>query len=286
VQYSNKLAATIFKQEYLEEKLYSYIDNLNLLYVAFTRPKHRLIISAPKPKESKSKKSVEIKNVSDLLWQSVSTSFFDSATDNAKGHPQEEFDEETLMFVYGQAKPLLRPPTEASVVESSNTNWQSTPFRNRLKMRLSGIGYFSDDGTRDFGTLMHAIVSEIRTLSDLDSTLEKRVLSGELTTDEKQNLHQSLLHSLSLPEVKDWYSGNYHVLNEQQVLHPSMNFVRPDRVMIKDDEVVVVDYKFGESIESKYVKQVQRYTKSIRDMGYANVQGYLFYVKLQKVVKV
>ena len=153
-------------------------------------------------------------------------------------------------------------------------------------MRLSGIGYFSDDGTRDFGTLMHAIVSEIRTLSDLDSTLEKRVLSGELTTDEKQNLHQSLLHSLSLPEVKDWYSGNYHVLNEQQVLHPSMNFVRPDRVMIKDDEVVVVDYKFGESIESKYVKQVQRYTKSIRDMGYANVQGYLFYVKLQKVVKV
>lgn len=286
VQYSNKLAATIFKQEYLEEKLYSYIDNLNLLYVAFTRPKHRLIISAPKPKESKSKKSVEIKNVSDLLWQSVSTSLFDNATDNAKGHLEEEFDEETLSFGYGQAKPLLRATKEVSVEESSNTNWQSTPFRNRLKMRLSGIGYFSDDGTRDFGTLMHAIVSEIRTLSDLDSTLEKRVLSGELTTDEKQNLHQSLLQSLSLPEVKDWYSGNYHVLNEQQVLHPSMNFVRPDRVMIKDDEVVVVDYKFGESIESKYVKQVQRYTKSIRDMGYANVQGYLFYVKLQKVVKV
>ena len=111
-------------------------------------------------------------------------------------------------------------------------------------------------------------------------------MSGELTTQEKQHLYQLLLDSLSLPEVQDWYSGNYYVLNEQQVLHPSMNFIRPDRVMIGDNEVVVVDYKFGESIESKYVKQVQRYVKNIRDMGYANVRGYVFYVKLQKVVQV
>ncbi|NLC50445.1 MAG: Dna2/Cas4 domain-containing protein, partial [Bacteroidales bacterium] len=116
--------------------------------------------------------------------------------------------------------------------------------------------------------------------------LEKKVLSGELTTQEKQHLYQLLFESLSLPEVQEWYLGNYHVLNEQQVLHPSMNFIRPDRVMIKEDEVIVVDYKFGESIESKYVKQVQRYMKSMRDMGYANVRGFVFYVKLQKVVQV
>ena len=49
VKYSDRLASTIFKQYYFEEKLYSYIDNLNLLYVTLTRPKHRLIITAPKP---------------------------------------------------------------------------------------------------------------------------------------------------------------------------------------------------------------------------------------------
>ena len=154
-------------------------------------------------------------------------------------------------------------------------------------MRLPGIGYFSDDGTRDFGTLMHEIVSELHTLTDLDVALEKRVLNGELTTEEKQSIHHLLSQSLSLPEVQDWYSGKYQVLNEQQVLHPSLSFIRPDRVMINGDQVVVVvDYKFGESIESKYVKQVQRYVNSIKSMGYANVQGFLFYVKLHKVVKV
>ena len=289
VLYSNRLADTIFKQEYLEEKLYSYIDNLNLLYVTFTRPKHRLIVTAPKPK-----KVDAIKNVSDLLWHSVSSSLLGETSDDEpvghrKGVENDNGENDKLIFNYGEAQKMEKEPNEEKEFtedEATLTNWQSTPFRNRLKMRLSGIGYFSDDGTRDFGTLMNEIVSEIRTLDDLDSALEKRLLSGELTSTEKHDIYQELHKALSLPQVKDWYLGNYTVLNEQQVLHPSMNFIRPDRVMINDDEVIVIDYKFGESIESKYVKQVERYVKSIRDMGYANVQGYLFYVKLHKVVKV
>ena len=291
VLYSKRLPATIFKQEYLEEKLYSYIDNLNLLYVTFTRPKHRLIVTAPKPK-----KIDAIKSVSDLLWHSVSSPLLGETSDDEpvgykkeienEGIENENIEKEKLIFNYGKAKKMEQTTEEDKEDEVTLTNWQSTPFRNRLKMRLSGIGYFSDDGTRDFGTLMHEIVSEICTLDDLDSALEKRLLSGELTSTEKLDIYQELHKALSLPQVKDWYLGNYTVLNEQQVLHPSMNFIRPDRVMISDDEVVVIDYKFGESIESKYVKQVERYVKSIRDMGYTNVQGYLFYVKLHKVEKV
>ena len=292
VLYSNRLSSTIFKQEFLEEKLYSYIDNLNLLYVSFTRPKHRLIVIAPKPK-----KMDAIKNVSELLWHSVSSSLLGETTDNVRVVEDNEdvgsddskkdvAEKEKLSFNYGKANKIEKSDKKELQGGVVLTNWQSTPFRNRLKMRLSGIGYFSDDGTRDFGTLMHEIVSEIRTLDDLDSALEKRVLTGELTTHDKHAIFQELHQSLSLPQVREWYLDNTHVLNEQQVLHPSMNFIRPDRVMIKDGKVIVVDYKFGELVESKYVKQVQRYVKSIRDMGYDNVEGYLFYVKLQKVVKV
>ena len=286
VIYSNKLNETIFKQVFLLEKLYSYIDNLNLLYVAFTRPKHQLIVFAPKPKLSKKKTPDKIKCVNNLLWHSVSEAFTNDAISKAPLKLTEYFDEETNLFDFGEIKELDKTAIDTSVVETADQHWQSIPFRNRLKMRLPGIGYFSDDGTRDFGTLMHEIVSEMRTLTDLDGALEKRVLSGELTTEEKQTVHQLLSQSLSLPEVQEWYSGNYQVLNEQQVLHPSLSFIRPDRVMINADQVIVVDYKFGEATESKYVKQVQRYVNSIKGMGYANVQGYLFYVKLQKVIKV
>lgn len=288
VQYSDRLSSTIFKQEYLEEKLYSFIDNLNLLYVALTRPKHRLIISAPKPKEPKKNEQLEIKGVSELLWQCVSETNIEQSGENMNLSLDNYFDSDELTFEFGQKNKLQKNETFeiSSVNKTRDTQWQSIDFRNRLKLRLSSIGYFSDDGTRDYGTLMHEIVSEIKTLDDLDRALEKRVLSGEVSSSEKEKINGFLFQSLSLPLVYTWYSGDYHVLNEQQLLHPSLTFIRPDRVMIKDDEVIVVDYKFGELVESKYIKQVQRYVKTIRDMGYTHVRGYLFYVKLQKVIPV
>lgn len=286
VYYSNRLDATIFKQDYLQEKLYSYIDNLNLLYVAFTRPKHQLIVFAPKPKPPKKKEADKMSHVNNLLWRTVSTQVLSELVDETSLNHPHLFDVETNSFTFGEIKALEKKQEVVATQGVSDQQWQSTPFRNRLKLRLSGIGYFSDDGKRDFGTLMHEIVSEMRTLDDLDYALEKKLLSGDLTADEKQELHELLSQSLSLPQVQDWYSGDYHVLNEQQVLHPSMNFIRPDRVMIKDNDVLVIDYKFGESVEKKYVKQVQRYVKSIQDMGYTNVRGYVFYVKLNEVVQV
>ena len=289
VYYSNKLSETIFKQDFLQEKLYSYIDNLNLLYVALTRPEHQLIIFAPKPKPNKKKEPDKMTRVNNLLWCTVSNPLQDGQSaqgDETSLKLNEHFNEETKSFDFGSIIPLKEEEKEPTTEETTNMQWQSIPFRDRLKMRLSGIGYFSDDGSRDFGTLMHEIVSEMHTLNDLDSALEKRLLSGELTSDEKQTVHTLLSQSLSLPEVQDWYSGNYQVLNEQQVLHPSLSFIRPDRVMVDGNRVVVVDYKFGEAIESKYVKQVQRYMSSIKGMGYGDVQGFVFYVKLQKVVHV
>ena len=286
VYYSNRLDATIFKQDYLQEKLYSYIDNLNLLYVAFTRPKHQLIVFAPKPKPPKKKEADKMSHVNNLLWRTVSTQVLSELVDETSLNHPHLFDVETNSFTFGEIKALEKKQEVVATQGVSDQQWQSTPFRNRLKLRLSGIGYFSDDGKRDFGTLMHEIVSEMRTLDDLDNALEKKLLSGDLTAEEKEELHALLFQSLSLPQVQDWYSGDYHVLNEQQVLHPSMNFIRPDRVMIKDNDVLVIDYKFGESVEKKYVKQVQRYVKSIQDMGYANVRGYVFYVKLNEVVQV
>jgi RecB family endonuclease NucS len=47
--------------------------------------------------------------------------------------------------------------------------------------------------------------------------------------------------------------------------------------MRKDDEVVVVDFKFGKP-NPEYNEQVERYMKLLREMGYKQVRGYLWYV--------
>jgi len=47
----------------------------------------------------------------------------------------------------------------------------------------------------------------------------------------------------------------------------------------------VVDYKFGEAEDDRYVRQVEQYTGLLRDMGYAPVEGFVWYVFLNKIVR-
>jgi ATP-dependent helicase/nuclease subunit A len=292
LRYSRSLQNTIFREDYLQEKLFAYIDNLNLLYVAFTRAKHRIVAFVPKPKDKKKKKEeITVKGVSDLLWLSMEgEDVFDTRTANNdltialnNYFRSEEKDD---IFEFGNPDRLALSSTKATPIACKTGKWQSVPFSDRLRLRLNSIGYFTDDGSRDYGMLMHEIISQVKTLDDLDKAVEKKYLAGEITEEKKNQLLVSLREWLSIPDVKDWYSDKYQILNETQVLHPAFGFSRPDRVMIGDNEVIVADYKFGETEESSYLRQVRRYVQYVREMGYDNVLGYVFYVRMKKVVKV
>ena len=55
--------------------------------------------------------------------------------------------------------------------------------------------------------------------------------------------------------------------------------------MIKDEQVIVVDFKFGKP-NPEYNKQVQKYMELLHDMGYEQISGYLWYVfdnKLEEI---
>ncbi|NMB49487.1 MAG: UvrD-helicase domain-containing protein [Bacteroidales bacterium] len=291
LRYSSGLKNTIFREDYLEEKLFAYIDNLNLLYVAFSRARHRIIVFAPKPKDKKKKDGISVKSVADLLWLSVTEEdIFDAGVEkNGLTIALNDYfrlEDENGIVEFGNPDPLTLSSTKAVATTYKTGKWQSVPFSDRLRLRLNSIGYFTDDGSRNYGMLMHEIISRVETLEDLDKAVEKKYLAGEITEEKKNELLVSLREWLSISEVKEWYSGKYQILNETHVLHPAFGFSRPDRVMINDDEVIVVDYKFGEVEESGYLRQVRYYVQHIREMGYNNVSGYVFYVRLKKVVKV
>ena len=61
---------------------------------------------------------------------------------------------------------------------------------------------------------------------------------------------------------------------------------RPDRVMMKDGQVVVVDFKIRVKENLQYNKQVKGYMQLLTKMGYKNITGYLWYVDEELIVKV
>ena len=73
--------------------------------------------------------------------------------------------------------------------------------------------------------------------------------------------------------------------NETEIIDTDGSVFRPDRVIIRDGAVTVIDYKFGAPRPS-YLAQARRYAGLYRAMGYENVKAYLWYVYEDRIVEV
>ena len=153
----------------------------------------------------------------------------------------------------------------------------------RLHLRLHGKSFYFDDEQRKHGTVMHEILSRIHTAHDIPQAVESYQMEGVITQAEATQVAQRLTDLLQTPQVKDWYSEQYTVLNEVDILSADGLTKRPDRVMLRGEEVVVVDYKFGQRVLKSHQAQVRNYLRLIREMGYTQVSGYLWYVALGKI---
>ena len=133
---------------------------------------------------------------------------------------------------------------------------------------------------------MHEVLSGVRVPGDVPAAVGGYRAEGIIDQQEEQQLVEQIQTYLSNPAVQRWYDGKARILNEVDILFGKGYSKRPDRVMIYDDEVVILDYKFGEKERNSYHTQVRDYIRLIQQMGYPRVSGYLWYVSLGKTVRV
>jgi CRISPR/Cas system-associated exonuclease Cas4 (RecB family) len=82
-----------------------------------------------------------------------------------------------------------------------------------------------------------------------------------------------------------WFGSEWKVLNERDILRGDEKRHRPDRVMIKGGELVVVDYKTGSKSDKDFT-QVRGYLSDFTKMGFVLPKGYLWYISNNEVVEV
>jgi ATP-dependent exoDNAse (exonuclease V) beta subunit len=287
VEYGKRLENSIFEREYFDEKMHRYIDNLNLAYVAFTRAKNRLICFTEKVKipENISK----INSVAQLLmWIFADGSF------PVIEKPEiltKHFDAEQFIFEFGEKTPITS--VEQPNATNEITNLQAEPqqtFRDKpeIKIRKTKIisGVESEfNQPRKLGIVMHAVLGKIQIRSDQENALKKCINEGIFSIAQKKEVLNELEKFWSIPQTAEWFANDVKVLNETTILTPSGEMYRPDRVVIKANNVIVVDYKFGEYEKYSYERQVKEYMKLLQEMEY-NTKGYIYYVNLGKVVEV
>lgn len=148
----------------------------------------------------------------------------------------------------------------------------------------------ADTDPRSEGNLLHSVMGMVYTAEDLPKALLSLKTRGLITRQQEETWGKWLAELLSKEEVKDWFDGNWKVLNERPVLIPHSSDRRPDRIMISPDrkKAIILDYKFGsDSYDKTYRRQVRNYISAFQESsGIRDVKGYLWYVRGNKLSEV
>ena len=285
VTYNKKLEKTIFKEEYFDEKLYQYVDSINLLYVAFTRSCETLITYGPSP----SKNNKGLKTVSDLLHYTYTSNTLEYSI-RKHINLSEGWQEEDNKFEFGEIPVcnIDEQTTEAvtgEILKPFSNNILNNDF---IAIKTEGNEFFSKDVKKsriNFGKIMHEVFENIHSENDIDNALNKLMFEGKIATDEKNNLGKKIRELINQKETKEWYMPSNMVRTENTIISPSGTY-RPDRVVNLDNEIHVIDYKFGEKEDLKYEHQVIQYIRQIKLMEKKQIRGFIWYVTLEKITEV
>ena len=104
---------------------------------------------------------------------------------------------------------------------------------------------------------------------------------------EADNIRRQIEEAMADSRVAEWFSNKWSdVKRESEIIHNG-ELRRPDRVMIDQKRVIVVDYKFGEVIDKEHTEQVKAYMELMQRMeSYDTIEGYVWYVSLGEIVTV
>ncbi|MFO7655970.1 MAG: UvrD-helicase domain-containing protein [Bacteroidales bacterium] len=280
VNYGSSLENTCFSDDYKTEKLKVYIDNLNLLYVAFTRAKDALYCFLPADERKSGK---DISDISHLISESLNQ-FHDKETDTFVISVNDEnvFECGNLSIpAPSEKKPVARLDADRLPVYNTLQRMKvSTHARDFLSF---GEGDFTP---LSYGKIMHELFAQIKTLSDIEPAIVNLYYHGKIGKTEMEYIRKESVVIFSDIQVQGWFSGEWETLNERDILFSGHESKRPDKVLIKEDKAIVIDYKFGENESSDHKTQVAEYCDLLRMMGYRQVEAYLWYIGKNKILQV
>ena len=314
IDFSQKqMMGTVYEADYRHEHLQNTVDNLNLLYVAFTRACRSLFVIGRR--KATGTRSLLIEQTLPAMMESLQ-----------KEDPQADIllegiddDQQPIHFEYPKSysknniSSLLTPHSSLHTPHSTRNPflqpYEPLPvtiqtFDSKVSFRQSNrskafVKANDEESTRQqsyiqTGSILHEVFSTIRTAADIPDALQRLqsegiIYDGTLTPERITSMLQKRLKD---PRVSDWFSDRWTLFNECSILSIEDGQVcqhRPDRVMTDGHQWIVVDFKFG-SPKPEYHDQVRQYMRLISELSKeecsTSIKGYLWYVYSNQIEEV
>lgn len=252
-------AALIYNQKKQEELL----DDVNVLYVALTRAEEQLyIISAMQKKNDKKE------------YPNNMASFFIEFLE-----VQGVFNEDKVDYEFGSAARLsetkeTKQETEIIPQLTATLN----PKSIKIAQRESLMWNTKQQKAIEYGTILHEILSFIQTKDDIDLALTKAIENGLIVSSQKELVLKTIQEIVLHQDLELFFSHQHKILNEKTIIQKEGNLVKPDRmVLAENNQIYLLDYKTGLH-QAKYIQQLENYQNAIEKMGFKVTKKALVYI--------
>ena len=271
LKFNDNLADSAVAKAYFKELLDSSLEALNLLYVATTRAKDYLYLSVMRKSESNKTTS----SVGDALVQAIGQlTSPESDKDFNKTNRYEITDD-----LIPESNEEPKPPFKMNIYPTTNrlsalyVPPQESHLRHLLNMEEFGR----------VGSIKHEVLANATNENQVHEYLNKMLLEGTIAEEEMEIFENEVMEVLNHPELKSILSQAKQSVTEKDIIDADGNFHRPDRILINENQVTILDYKFTSEQSDKHIEQILNYKKLFTEMGYVNVKGYLFYAFTQQL---
>jgi ATP-dependent exoDNAse (exonuclease V) beta subunit len=239
-----------FQKEYDIISSNEELDNLNLLYVALTRSVDELHLISEYPKT----KTINSHN-------QIIRAFLEGS-----GEWKDDLDK----FNWG--KPVHKEKTKKN---------ERTPcfkgYETRFFQPIPDTKFLNEKIV--FGNVFHEFMSKIEFETDYIKEKNELMLSKSVDKSIKNKVIKLSKSVIDHPDLKEYFSKNNLVYCEQEIFTESNKIIKPDRLVFLDsNRVVIIDYKTGEK-STKDQKQIVKYQKTLKKMGYKLEASVLVYVE-------
>lgn len=268
-------STTIKKKAHIaKDNIEDILEFQRLLYVALTRTRKRLIIVDAFKEDDESKK--DPLNLSLIYSRKGFTSYILSAMKDYDDMIIQREDTLEIKKPFPYIAPISGtiPHKEYSFNKSEDIAPSSLEsYRSTLKL----------DGNKgsDYGTLVHEIFENID--FDADNSFEELKHKYPSIPDSAIN---SIITFINNPIISNAKKGEiyqelpFYLKNDDTLTHGYMDFVA-----IKDDEIILIDYKTDSGIKEKdfidrYANQLNSYKKVLKEIYKKDVKAYIYSVKL------
>lgn len=237
-------------------------DNINILYVAFTRASQQLYVISNY--ELNSKGEEDEKKVSGLL-----IGFLKSL----------QLWNESKVYEFG-TKELTSYKKEIAAETIRQEKYYSSPTTSNAVKLMTNSGAIWGSAREEAikrGNLIHDILSEIDSSEDIQSALEKFSEKENLDQRDSAKIKEILLQVVYHPKLSPYFLKESKIYRERDIISPDGELLRPDRLIFDGNLVTIMDYKTG-NVSDSHIAQMNQYAEVLSLMNFEVIDKVLIYI--------